>query len=299
MRVSTCLLPIYPRREAREAWRRAEDLGFFGAYTYDHLSWREPFRAGPWYDGLLTLAQAAEVTSQVRLGTLVTSPNFRHPVTLASEAVTLDDVASGRLFLGIGAGTDGADAAVLGQEPLTAPRRQDRFEEFVDHLDALLRTPESTLEGEWFTARDAVTRPGPVTEPRVPFGIAGIGRRGLALAARQGQAWITTGDPRTFDPDGGSHTAADSRAGIAAQVGRLEEACHAVGRDPGSIERILLTGFVPETMDSAAAMEDMVAAHAEIGITEVVIHAPIPGTYFELAESVYEVAGALAARLEG
>lgn len=67
----------------------------------------------------------------------------------------------------------------------------------------------------------------------------------------------------------------------------------------GSIERILLTGFVPETMDSAAAMEDMVAAHAEIGITEVVIHAPIPGTYFELAESVYEVAGALAARLEG
>ncbi len=119
MRVSTVILPIYPWREGRDVWRSADDLGFHAAYTYDHLSWRS-FRDGPWFGAVPTLAAAAGVTERVRLGTLVSSPNFREPVTFAKDVMTLDDLSGGRVTVGLGAGTTGFDATVLGGEPWSA-----------------------------------------------------------------------------------------------------------------------------------------------------------------------------------
>ena len=284
MRLSTVILPIYSRTEALQQWRRAEDLGFHTGYTYDHLSWRT-FRDGPWFDALLTLAQAASVTESLRLGTLVTTPNFRHPVTLAKDLITLDDISGGRLTLGLGAGTDGFDAAVLGIEALTPKQRADRFAELVQHLDTLLTTPDVTVTGEYFSAVEARTIPGCVQTPRVPFAIAATGPRGMRLAVEHGQAWVTTGDPAVFEEG----SAADSRAAIARQIERLEAACEMAGRDPRSLERILLTGFLPENpLTSVGQFEDFVGAHAELGITEIVVHAPIAGTQFEMNEAVYE-----------
>lgn len=73
MRLSTVILPIYRwPADGRGVWERAERLGFHTAYTYDDLSWR-PFRDGPWFGAVPTLTAAAGVTSQMRLGTLVTS----------------------------------------------------------------------------------------------------------------------------------------------------------------------------------------------------------------------------------
>jgi alkanesulfonate monooxygenase SsuD/methylene tetrahydromethanopterin reductase-like flavin-dependent oxidoreductase (luciferase family) len=73
LRPSTVILPIHRWAEqGREMWRRAEELGFHGAYTYDHLSWRT-FRDGPWFGALPSLTAAAGVTSRIRLGTMVTS----------------------------------------------------------------------------------------------------------------------------------------------------------------------------------------------------------------------------------
>ena len=107
MRLSTIILPIYSWRDGRAVWRRAEQLGFHGAYTYDHLSWRT-FRDGPWFGTMPTLTAAATATETIRLGTMVTNPNFRHPLTLAKDLMTLDDISGGRITLGIGAG--GADS---------------------------------------------------------------------------------------------------------------------------------------------------------------------------------------------
>lgn len=104
MRLSTVILPVRRWSQGgREAWQRAEELGFHAAYTYDHLSWRS-FRDQAWFGALPTLTAAAAATSRMRLGTLVTSPNFRHPVTLAKELISLDDISDGRITLGIGAG---------------------------------------------------------------------------------------------------------------------------------------------------------------------------------------------------
>lgn len=79
MRLSTVILPVRRWREGgREQWVRAEGLGFHTAYTYDHLSWRVPFRDGPWFGAVPTLTAAA--TGHIRLGTLVTSVKPLSPI---------------------------------------------------------------------------------------------------------------------------------------------------------------------------------------------------------------------------
>jgi alkanesulfonate monooxygenase SsuD/methylene tetrahydromethanopterin reductase-like flavin-dependent oxidoreductase (luciferase family) len=284
MRLSTVILPIYRWSEGRDVWRRAEDLGFHAAYTYDHLSWRN-FRDGPWFAALPTLAAAAGVTERIRLGTLVTSPNFREPVTLAKDLMTLDDLSGGRITLGLGAGTTGFDATVLGGEGWSARERADRLRDFTALLDRLLTEPVVTHDEGHYRAHEARTIPGPVQEPRVPFAIAATGPRGLRLAARYGQAWVTTGDAAVGE-DG---TPAASRAAVGTQVARLEAACADAGRDPGTIERVLLTGFTPDRpLDSLDAFVETAAAYREAGITEIVLHWPIAGSQFAADQAVFE-----------
>ena len=201
-RLSTVILPIRRWNDGgRSLWVRAEELGFHAAYTYDHLSWRT-FRDGPWFGAVPTLTAAAAATERLRLGTLVTSPNFRHPVTLAKDLITLDDVSDGRITLGIGAGGNGFDATTLrgsDEEPWTPRERADHFDEFVPLLDRLLREPSVTQEGRFYAAHEARNIPGCVQRPRLPFAVAATGPRGLRLAARYGQAWVTTGDPKLYE----------------------------------------------------------------------------------------------------
>ena len=192
IRLGVCVLPEWRRADAVRIWQRCEDLGFSHGWTYDHIAWRS-LRDSTWFDAVPTLTVAAMVTSKMRLGTLVASPNFRHPVAFAREVMALDDVTDGRLTIGIGAGGIGWDSTVLGGSVLPLRDRADRFEEFVVLLDRVLRSSPTTFSGSWFSAVDAPSVPGCVQSPRVPFVIAAQGPRGLRLAATHGQGWVTTG----------------------------------------------------------------------------------------------------------
>ena len=118
----------------------------------DHLSWRS-FRDEPWFGAVPTLTAAAAATERLRLGTLVTSPNFRHPVTLAKELVSLDDISRGRLTVGIGAGGSGSTPTAMGQEAWSPKERADRFGEFLPLLDKLLTQDATTEEGRVLLGR--------------------------------------------------------------------------------------------------------------------------------------------------
>ena len=73
------------------------------------------------------------------------------------------------------------------------------------------------------------------------------------------------------------------------QVERLEGACADAGRDPGSVERILLTGFTPDpALESVDAFVETARGYAEVGVTEIVVHWPIPGTQFAADQRVFE-----------
>ncbi len=286
-RLSTVILPVHRWHEGgRDRWRRAEELGFHTAYTYDHLSWRT-FRDGPWFGALPTLTAAATATERLRLGTLVTSPNFRHPVTLAKELISLDDISGGRITLGIGAGGNGFDATALGQEAWTPRERADRFAEFVPLLDRLLTEDAVTERGTHYTADEARNIPGCVQRPRLPFAVAATGPRGLKLAARHGQAWVTTGDPKLYE----NGTPEESRAALRAQSEKFTAACAEIGRDASEPDRILLTGFTPDRtapLESVDAFVDFAGRHAELGFTEIVVHAPIPDSVFAVDPKVFE-----------
>ncbi|MEU6755457.1 LLM class flavin-dependent oxidoreductase [Streptomyces sp. NPDC046685] len=298
MRLSTVILPVHRWSDGQHIWRRAEDLGFHAAYTYDHLSWRS-FRDGPWFGAVPTLTAAAMATQSMRLGTLVTSPNFRHPVTLAKDLMSLDDISGGRFTLGIGAGGNGFDATALGQEAWSPRERADRFAEFVPLLDRLLTEGSVSHEGTFYSAEEARNIPGCVQRPRLPFAIAATGPRGLRLAARHGQAWVTTGDPKLF----AEGTPEQSREALRGQLARLDKAFEEIGREPRPMEKILLTGFTPEAnsvLESLDAFVDFAGRHRELGFTEIVIHAPIPDSDFAADEAVFEkIATDALAQLDG
>lgn len=270
MRFGVVILPELRWSVARFVWARAELLGFDHAWTYDHLAWRS-LRDGPWFSSVPTLTAAATVTERMRLGPLVASPNFRHPVPFAKELVALDDVSGGRLTVGIGAGGVGWDATMLGDAQRPAAERAERFEEFVAATDLMLREPAASFAGAHYVADEARTHPGCVQRPRPPFAIAASGPRGMRLAATYGQLWVTTGDRRRDEPVGaelGSRIVAD-------QIGRLEEACAAVGRDPASLDRLVLTGpTLDEGLESPAAFEETAGRYAQVGVTDLVVHWP-------------------------
>ncbi|MFF3323239.1 LLM class flavin-dependent oxidoreductase [Streptomyces sp. NPDC002889] len=287
MRLSTVILPVRAWRQGgRDEWLRAEQLGFHAAYTYDHLSWRT-FRDGPWYGAVPTLTAAAAATERLRLGTLVTSPNFRHPVTLAKDLISLDDVSGGRITLGIGAGGTGFDATAMGQEAWTPRERAERFAEFVPLLDRLLTEDSVTYEGTFYSAVEARNIPGCVQRPRLPFAVAATGPRGLRLAAEHGQSWVTTGDPKLFE----TGTPEESREAIRGQMAKLAKACADVGREASAIDKILLTGFTPDRdrpLRSLDAFVDFAGRHFELGFDEIVVHSPIPDSDFAADQAVFE-----------
>jgi alkanesulfonate monooxygenase SsuD/methylene tetrahydromethanopterin reductase-like flavin-dependent oxidoreductase (luciferase family) len=265
VRLGVCILPELRWPEQRRLWQRAEALGFDHAWTYDHLAWRS-LADGPWFGAVPTLTAAALATARMRLGPLVASPNYRHPVPFAKELITLDDVSLGRLTLGIGAGGEGWDASVLGQKPWSQRERSERLAEFVELLDVLLRQPETTHDGQWYSAERARMSPGCVQQPRIPFAVAAAGPRGMRLAATHASTWVTTGDRS----GGGIEAVGD-------QVKRLEDACASAGRDPSTIDRLVLTGpELPAGLESEAAFADTVGRYAHVGITDLVVHWPRP-----------------------
>ncbi|MGP8059012.1 MAG: LLM class flavin-dependent oxidoreductase [Acidimicrobiales bacterium] len=266
--VGLLVLPSDRWSEARRQWQWAEDAGFKTAYTYDHLRWGG-MPAGPWHAAYPVLAAAAGVTERIRLGTLVTSPNFRHPVTLAREVVTLDDLSEGRFDLGIGAGSQGPDASVLGHAPWSTAERAERFAEFVELLDGLLTGTTTTVTGRYYGVREAPTNPGCTQAPRVPFTVAGAGDRSLAVAARFGERWVTTGPVGT-----GPRDAASVLAAARAQSERLTAACRALGRDPAGIGRVLLLADPALQPGSLGEFEDLAGPLGALGFNEVVLHHP-------------------------
>jgi alkanesulfonate monooxygenase SsuD/methylene tetrahydromethanopterin reductase-like flavin-dependent oxidoreductase (luciferase family) len=268
MRLGVCIVPTDPWPTAVAQARHVEALGFDHLWTYDHLSW-EHYRDEPWFAALPWLTGLAGVTSTIRLGTLVCSPNFREPLTLAKDAIALDHVSGGRFILGIGAGGVGWDATVYGTDVLPPLARAARFAEMVEALDGLLTHDEYSFAGDYFRIADARTRPGPLQQPRLPLAVAASGPKALALAARFGDAWITIGDPWH---DG---TRAGTERAVRDQIRRLEDACTAIGRDPGEIDRVMLAGADDDRpLASLDRFDEFAGRYRELGITDLVVHHP-------------------------
>jgi alkanesulfonate monooxygenase SsuD/methylene tetrahydromethanopterin reductase-like flavin-dependent oxidoreductase (luciferase family) len=213
---------------------------------------------------------------------LVTSPNFRHPVPLAKDLLSIDDLSDGRLIVGVGSGGLGADASVLGGSECSARERTDRFVEFTRLLDELLQNDETSFDGTFYSALDARMLPGTVQRPRPPIFVAANGMRGIRLAAELGDGWITlgrsaSGDESCFDV-------------VRAQCARFDEILADEGRSSADCQRVLLNGLSEEhPLLSLDAFVDWAGRYQEIGFTELVIHWPEPHSIFEADMTVFEL----------
>jgi len=127
--------------------------------------------------------------------------------------------------------------------------------------------------------------PGCVQQPRVPFVVAATGPRGMALAAEFGQGWVTFGDPR-----GPADVPVEQAPTVVrAQMDMLEVACAQQGRDCGQIDKVLLQGITSEQpLASLNAFVDWAGRYQALGITEIVIHWPVPDSVFANDLEVFE-----------
>lgn len=269
LRLGIVILPELPWREAEPVWRAADDMGFDHLWTYDHLVWGG-LPDHPWHSTVATLAAAAMVTSRARLGTFVTSPNFRHPALLAKDVTTLDDLSDGRMMVGMGAGGD-LDSRLLGAD-LSRAERSRRFAEFVPLLDRLLTQERVDHTGEFYTVRDAATRPGCVQHPRVPFVVAANGPRAMRLATRHGSGWVTTGTAASAEEGLEAWWQGVGTLAAALDEAEAEDAQRSAAR---ALDRYLsLDSSGVSALASVEFARDQIGRAAAAGFTDVVLHWP-------------------------
>jgi alkanesulfonate monooxygenase SsuD/methylene tetrahydromethanopterin reductase-like flavin-dependent oxidoreductase (luciferase family) len=254
-----------PFEELRSVWRRAEDAGFDVIWNCDTVV--EPDHVfHPIFDGPATLAAMALATSTIRIGTLVTSQYFRHPVTLVKSAITIDHLSGGRLELALGAGdpTAGSRSRGISWSPAEAVAR---FREFVSLTASLFAEDVTTFEGRFFRCEEAEMLPKSLQTPRPPIAIAAHGPTMLAIAAEMADAWSSWGGYGIETEDELFRVTSDRSR-------RLDDLCTGLDRDPGSIRRSFVC-FPPLTpWESTAYFADMVTRFAGVGIDEFVLYWP-------------------------
>ena len=202
--------------------RLAEDLGFDGAWGFDHFQPMYGEGPGETFEGMTTLAALSGLTSRIRLGLLVAGVTYRHPSVFAAEALTIDHASHGRLELALGAAWFDKEHHELG---IPFPPTSERFDLLKDALEIITRlfTGEAVdYEGRKVSLQQARMHPLPVQRPHPPIWIGGTGpRRTLPLVGRFADVWHAWGTPNSL------------REANAA----IDEFAAQAGRDPASITR--------------------------------------------------------------
>lgn len=144
--------------------RRCEELGIDSLWLYDHL-----YGPGmPEYPSMeaWTLATALLArTDRIRVGHMVLCNQFRHPVTLAKMATTLDQISGGRLTLGLGSGSIEDEHRRAGLQWGTFAQRSARLGETLQILHQAFTEERIDFTGEHFTVSDMPIKPGAVQHP--------------------------------------------------------------------------------------------------------------------------------------
>ena len=200
----------------------AEELGFDGAWGFDHFQPMYGEGPGETFDGMTTLAALTGMTSRIRLGLLVAGVTYRHPSVFAAQALTIDHASHGRLELSLGAAWFDKEHIELGIPFPPTRARFDLLEDALEIVNRLFTGEVVSYDGRVVSLRDAQLRPLPVQQPHPPIWIGGSGpRRTLPLVARYADVWHTWGTPNS----------------LRATNERLDELATEAGRDPSSIMR--------------------------------------------------------------
>jgi probable F420-dependent oxidoreductase len=186
-------LPHIGRKAGPEAIRRAaiqaEELGFADAWSSEHIIIPKGAPYPPsaiFYDPVLTLTWAAAFTKQIGLGTSVLVLPMRHPLPLAKELATLQNLSEGRLILGAGVGWMKAEFAALGVPFRERGRRTD---ESIAMMRAVWSEDPVTFPARHIPAAIEEMRMLPQPVRPIPIWIGGSSEAALARAVRVADGW--------------------------------------------------------------------------------------------------------------
>lgn len=203
----------------------AVPVGYESKYPYSPDGKMPGPENSPIPDPILPLAFAAAVTKTIKLGTGILILPQRHPIYVAKEAATMDQLSNGRFLLGIGVGWLEEEFKALG---IPFEDRASRTRECVDAIRSLWKEGPQSFEGKFFQWPAIESNPKPVQAGGVPIVLGGHTDISAKRAARYGNGFF----PALQD------------------LGRIEhlkkvlsEECARVGRDASEIELSVGAGF--------------------------------------------------------
>jgi alkanesulfonate monooxygenase SsuD/methylene tetrahydromethanopterin reductase-like flavin-dependent oxidoreductase (luciferase family) len=173
-----------------EAWREvkaAEEAGFTHAWFYDS----QLIYSDVW----ATMALAAQNTESIILGTLVAIPSNRLAPVTAAAAASINNIAPGRVIVGLGTGYTGRNT--MGLPAIT----MNQFEEYARQVKGLLAGEDvlfhEGLRERWIRLIHSKANSGRneffnIEDP-IPVMLAANGPRGHKIVGEVSDGWITTG----------------------------------------------------------------------------------------------------------
>jgi TAT-translocated FGD2 family F420-dependent dehydrogenase len=170
----------------------AEQAGFDLLATSDHF---QPWQANEGHSGeaWATLGALSQRTRRVWMGTTVTCPTFRYnPAVVAEAFATLDALAPGRIFLGIGSGEALNEEAATGSWPKW-PERSERLVEATDIIRQMWTGKPIAHQGKYYNVNARLyDRP----EKTIPLLMAANGPKAMRRAGQYADGLVT--DPKTW-----------------------------------------------------------------------------------------------------
>ena len=235
--------PQSTRDTITECAIQAEQLGFDSIWLPEHIA-IPPDDAegseGRYLDPLITLAYLAAKTERIKLATGALILPYRPPLVTAKLVATLQELAKGRLMLGVGIGWMRSEFKALG---LNLRKRVGDAEAVLEFIHRAFGNDVVELNGQPFYFRPRPERP--------PIYIGGAPPHAIARAVKYGDGWL----PMRFDPEE-----------LGPWVVKYRELAWADGK-PNT--RVVLMTVLP-TGDRHRC-KDLCAAYAEVGV-DVLVH---------------------------
>lgn len=247
-----------------EIARTADEAGFASLWVMDHFFQIPPVGRAEldMLEAYAALGFLAAHTRRARLGTLVTGATYRHPGLLIKTVTSLDVLSGGRAWLGIGAAWFEREHAGLGVPFPPMAERFERLEETLRIAQQMWSDDDGPFEGRHYRLAETLCVPAPLSRPRPPILIGGIGeRKTLRLVARYADAC------NLFEGLGTD--------GLRHKLDVLRRHCDAEGRDEAGIEKTVLgTAHLAPDFERPGDLVRRCRALADLGVDQVIFNMP-------------------------
>lgn len=255
------------RHTLKEIVTTAEEAGFYSLWVMDHFYQIQGLFGETYTDPMLeaytTLGYIAGLTERAYLGVLVTGVIYRHPSVLLKMMTTVDVLAGGRTYFGIGAAWYEREAKGFGIPYPSTARRFEWLEDTLKLAKALWgsETDEVAFAGKHFSAPAITNNPRPLSTPHPRIMVGGTGpNKTLRMVAQYADAcnigdWVGV-------------------ANMQKALDNLKRHCEALGRDDETVEKTSLCTVHLSGSDTVEGIIRRIRELRAMGFTHAIFNMP-------------------------